>query len=66
MCDAIKITGDFAMQQQNIEGKFIAAHKDMLKSLYRAISQKLTLQEIDQEVKQNSIISIAQILMVSH
>ena len=38
----------------------------MLKSLYVSISQKLTLQEIDQEVKQNSIISIAQILMMSH
>ena len=38
----------------------------MLKSLYSAISQKLTMHEIDQEVKQNSIISIAQILMVSH
>ena len=66
MCDAIKITGDFAMQQQSVDGKFISNHSYMLKSLYQSISQKLALQEIDQEVKQNSIISIAQILMMSH
>lgn len=53
----------FVIQLQDIEGNLDPRHQEIVQKLYiQILNDKLSRQDIDQEVKQSSIISIAQII----
>lgn len=57
----------FVTQLQDLEGNLDTQFLDTVRSLYGVILKtKLNKQDIDQEVKQSSIIAVAQIIKVSH
>lgn len=57
----------FVIQLQDLEGNLDLHQTDIVKRLYNIIyQQKLIRQDIDQEVKQSSIIAIAQIIQIAH
>mmetsp|Transcript_14247 Transcript_14247/g.24234 ORF Transcript_14247/g.24234 Transcript_14247/m.24234 type:complete len:213 (-) Transcript_14247:1458-2096(-) len=66
MSETLIVTGLFVMQLRDLEGKFNPQFSSVAKTLYAEIFQKLQKQDIDQEVKQNSIIAMAQIVSTAH
>lgn len=61
--ETLRVTGLFVIQLQDLEGNLELYQTDIVKRLYNIIyQQKLIRQDIDQEVKQSSIIAIAQII----
>ena len=64
--ETLRVTGMFIIQLQDLEGKLGNDYHDIVKQLHGSILTKLQKQDIDQEVKQSSIICMAQLLNVSH
>jgi hypothetical protein len=64
--ETLRVTGMFALQLQDLEGLLDDQYVDTVRVLYSSIREKLQKQDIDQEVKQSSIIAIAQVLSVAH
>lgn len=64
--ETFKITGFFVIQLQDIEGNLEQEYADVVKKLHQGIMVKLQKQDIAQEVKQNSIVAMAQLIKVSH
>jgi cullin-associated NEDD8-dissociated protein 1 len=65
--ETLRVSGLFVTQLQDLEGNLDTQHLSIVKQLYTHIlNTKLNKQDIDQEVKQSSIIAIAQIIKVAH
>ena len=64
--ETLRVTGMFIIQLQDLGGELGFDFHDIVKDLYNIILQKLQRLDIDQEVKQNSIICMAQLLNISH
>ena len=63
--DSLRVTGLFIIQLKDLEGNLGAEYEASVKTLYTAISDKFQKKDIDQEVKQNSIITMSQLLSVA-
>lgn len=64
--ETLTATGLFILQLKGPDGSIGAEHQAVVMSLKEGIFNKLQKQDIDQEVKQNSIIAMAQLLTVSY
>jgi hypothetical protein len=66
IAESLKVSGRFVIQLQDQQGVLIPSNQGVVQNLYGGIMDKLQKQDIDQEVKQNSIYSMAQLLTISH
>jgi len=62
----LRVTGMFILQLQSLDGNLDPRFAGVVKELYQSILDKLEKQDIDQEVKQSSIIAMAQLVQVAH